>query len=180
MQILNIALTGHRPTKLGGYDINTAEYRALQTDFEKYISWQLSEHPDADIHCHSGLALGADTIWSKAILNIRQTHPSGNRVKFHAHVPSMQQASRWFKKADTDFWQEQIDSTDDVHVYAEGKLDSSAHKKSLFDRNIGMVEACDILLAVYDGSKSGTEHAINIARKHGKSVVYIHPKHYFK
>lgn len=177
-----IALTGHRPTKLGGYDITTPPYLQLQKDLEQYIAFQLSQYNE--VWCHSGLALGADTIWSKAILKMKEQYP--NRVFFHAEVPTTSQSSPWFNADDINFWQYQVDNADRITIY-----DAQFHKKPkeekdrlvskvLNDRNMGMVDACDVLLGLYDGqSKGGTRNALDYAQSQGVDVVLLDINKYF-
>ena len=170
----HIAITGHRPTKLGGYNLDTPGYYKLQQDLEQYIRFMLSQHDR--LTCHSGLALGADTIWSKAVLNMRETYPT--RVYYHAEVPMMTQSERWPFAADRLFWKRCVDSADFVTIYGEVSSTMSAGKL-LNNRNIGMVDHCDTLLAVFDGSPSGTKNAIDYAKRKSKEIVMIEPTKYF-
>lgn len=170
----HIALTGHRPPKLGGYNINTPAYKKLQADLEQYIRYSLSLHKT--VICHSGLALGADTVWSKAILNMRNEFPT--RVLFHAEIPMLNQPSRWPSAKDRLFWQQSVESADFSTIYGEVSETLSAGKL-LDKRNNGMVDHCDELLAIFDGSKSGTGNAVNYAERTGKNTIHIHPSRYF-
>lgn len=129
--------------------------------------------------CHSGLALGADTVWSIAILNKREKYP--NRVKFHAEIPFMGQASKWFGES-VNFWEYQVEHADSQSVYFTKKEDEEwadvpryAISKALDDRNKGMVKAVDVLLALHNGSKSGTQNALTDAKKLNKYVIEWHP-----
>lgn len=181
MKEIHIALTGHRPQKLGGWDIDTPAYLTLQKDLERIIDEYIAH--DTVVHCHSGLALGADTVWSKAILSARKHYP--NNVKFHAEIPMPEQPTKWFRKEDVDFWYEQTSTADFHRVY--GELTSAADESSrrrraaqlLKERNVGMISAADVVIAVHDGSKGGTYHAVNIARKQGKHVIQLDPAKYF-
>lgn len=184
---IHIALTGHRPPKLDGYNINTPKYQALLNDLKQYIRYQLKTYDV--VWGHSGLALGADTIWSKAILEMKQEFP--NRVFFHAEIPFWEQSSSWFKDSDISFWQKQVNEADAKSVYdqdfAEFKKTSQNQyeqkrraSKALQDRNIGMIDHADILLAVYDGvSSGGTKNAIDYATNKKKEIVFIETKKYF-
>ena len=176
--ILHIGLTGHRPTKLGGYNISTPEYQKLQSDLEQYIQYQMQFYDL--IVGHSGLALGADTLWSKAILNMREKHP--DKVKFHAEIPFMSQHSKWFKKSDIDFWHEQVKTADYTTVYADfdKEVTNAQAGKALNDRNIGMIDHSDVMLAIWDGSTSGTGNAVEYSRSVNKPIQFIDPKSYFK
>lgn len=48
--------------------------------------------------------------------------------------------------------------------------------KLLDERNIGMVDACDGIIAVWDGSRGGTANAHNYAKKVGKFIHIIKPE----
>ena len=176
----HIGLTGHRPTKLGGYDLSQHGYQGLQNHLETIIEMNLQNYEV--VVGHSGLALGADTIWSKAILAMRNKYPG--RVKFHAEIPMMSQASVWFKKADIDFWQEQVATADFKTVYGDlSEFPEDQHKKLsskfLDDRNRGMLDHSDELLAVWDGSKGGTGNAVAYAKKTNLKTIVIEPTRFF-
>lgn len=44
-------------------------------------------------------------------------------------------------------------------------------------RNEDMVNACDVLVAVWDGNSPGTAHAVKYARKKGRPVVVSNKEH---
>lgn len=177
---IHLGFTGHRPNKLGGYDLSALGYVHLQQDLETYIERNL-EVFDVVI-CHSGLALGGDTVWSKAILAMKEKHPG--RVLFHAEIPFMEQPEAWFKQSDIDFWHEQVERADFKSVSGSLKgLDNPKRKqmavKYLNDRNDGMVDQIDVLLALWDGSKSGTGNAVKYAKKINLVTHTVHPSVYF-
>jgi uncharacterized phage-like protein YoqJ len=43
------------------------------------------------------------------------------------------------------------------------------------DRNIWMVDHCDALIAVWDGTSGGTANCVRYAQKVGKPIVFIDP-----
>lgn len=177
---IHIALTGHRPTKLGGYDITTPAYVAMQRDLETYIEKNLAVYQQ--VVGHSGLALGADTIWSKAILAMKEKYPG--RVLFHAEVPMLEQSEAWFKESDITFWDEQIAKADFKTVSGSleglsGQRRNNEARRLLLKRNEQMVSACDVLLAVHDGSKGGTSHAVDYAKRRNILTITVHPEVYF-
>lgn len=181
--VLRIALTGHRPNKLGGYDLSTPAYRRLQTDLETYIANALKR---ADVVVgHSGLALGADTVWAEAILAMRETHPG--RVFFHAEIPMMEQSEAWFKASDIETWERFVALADEKTVYGslaglEKTSDARKRKASqlLNQRNGGMIDHADELLGLYDGhSRGGTANALAYAKKVGKKTFVVAPDVYF-
>lgn len=180
--VIHIALTGHRPQKLAGFDLSHPGYRALQDGLEAYIEKNLATYDT--VVGHSGLALGADTVWSKAILAMKAKYPG--RVLFHAEIPMLEQAEAWFKETDIAFWREQVESCDDQTIYGSlAGLDKSDPRRKreasrlLNARNAGMVDHCDVLLALYDGTGGGTGNAVADAKKKSVPTIIVHPSVYF-
>lgn len=177
---LHLALTGHRPKKLAGYNLTVPFYKHLQEDLEIFIGIQLESFDK--VICHSGLALGADTVWSKAIIAMKEKHP--NNVQFYAEVPMLSQPSVWFNKEDVSFWHRQMELADKQNIY--GSLDGLTEKerrymaiKLLDERNKGMIDQSDMLLAVWDGSKGGTYNAVKYAKEKGLEIFTIKPETYY-
>lgn len=67
MKKLAIALTGHRPPKLAGYDYNNIFYKRLYKKLDNIVKQALTRYDCLELH--SGMALGADTIWAKVIVD---------------------------------------------------------------------------------------------------------------
>ena len=165
-----IALTGHRPNKLGGYDLQTPAYTALKTELRRLIELALT-HYDI-INCHSGMALGADTIWAMAIYDAKAAHPS--RVQFTAEIPCATQASQWPLSAQAQY-QQLLSYADVKHVYAPTYQPSCMHL-----RNRGMIKACQCVIAVYNGNPhGGTANTVHYAQKLQKQIIYLKPQDYF-
>ena len=165
MHEFNIALTGHRPPKLDGYDLRTPFYRRLQDRLEAFIEAVADD--DTVVVCHSGMALGADTVWAHAILAQRGKHPG--RVLFIAHVPVMTQSDQW-PKASADHWRELVAQADNVRVYSD-----AYSPRVMQERNVGMVDAADALIAVFDGTRGGTGNAVRYAEESNTPVVLVRP-----
>jgi uncharacterized phage-like protein YoqJ len=162
----HVALTGHRPEKLAGYDLSDPFYGALKTWLEHIIVTGLAQHEHLTLH--SGLALGADSVWSMAILAMRARFPA--RISFVAEVPVKTQSSKWPSARDKQFWQTQVDSADLMNVYAE-----SYSPRAMQLRNEGMIRAAQLVLAVWDGSAGGTGHAVRFARQQNIPVFMLPP-----
>lgn len=180
IKTVHIGFTGHRPNKLGGYDLSLQGYKNLQQDLEIYIERNL-EVFDIVVG-HSGLALGGDTIWSKAILAMKDRYP--DRVKFHAEIPMMEQPEAWFKQSDIDFWHEQVNRADFKSVYGSlAGLDDKERRKMasvyLNKRNEGMLDGSMVLLALWDGTSGGTGNAVAYAKKTNLETHVVHPNIYF-
>lgn len=135
---IGLALTGHRPPRLAGYDLNHPFYQNLQATLESLIERALLKYQVVD--CHSGMALGADTIWSLAILACQDRHGS-NRVRFHAKMPNKQHGSNWPAKSQAQH--AQMVSKSQSQSYYEGKP-GTPFPKQADDRNKGMVDKTDI------------------------------------
>lgn len=179
--VVRIGFTGHRPKKLGGYNLNTVEYKQLQADLEQYIERNLAAYDT--VIGHSCLALGGDTVWSKAILAMREKYP--NRVHLHAEIPMMEMAEAWYKQQDVDFFHAQIEQASESTVY--GSLIEYTDKakrrsmaiKFMDDGSKGMIDHVDMLLALCDGSKSGTQNAVDYANERNTHTFVVHPTVYF-
>lgn len=161
-----IALTGHRPTKLAGYDMGHPFYAELGHWLLGVIEGALLHYPRLELR--SGMALGADTVWAQQIVVARQRHP--DRVRFVADVPVMTQADRW-PEPSRRLWRQLVDTADEVVVYAQ-----RYHVSCLHRRNEGMIAAADLVLAVWDGSSGGTGNGVASARKMGKGVFVMTPQ----
>lgn len=164
----NIALTGHRPQKLAGYDMNDPFYTNLRAYLLRGIKGELDRlGPDDTLTLHSGLALGADTVWSQAAVMAKGRDA---RVRFVAHIPTPGQASKW-PAASQRAWQAQRDAADAEVIYSP-----TYTRTCLNDRNIGMINAADAVIAVWDGAQDGgTWHAVTYARAQGKTLIHAHP-----
>lgn len=177
MSKIVLSLTGHRPTKLDGYKLYGSNhmlrpyYQRLYNRLILAITNALSKYDT--VECHSGMALGADTIWALAIVAMKQQHPT--RVTFVAEIPDYNQPSRWFG-ADQARWQELIDQADVINTYASQNPNRS-YPYILNQRNIGMIQACDVLIAIYDGiSTGGTANGVRDGKRLGKRIVTLDPE----
>lgn len=169
--VVSISLTGHRPDKLAGYDLSQAYYGRLRNRLIRIIERSLAKYEV--VECHSGMALGADTVWAQAIVHCQQQYGS-DRIRFIAEIPDYNQPSRWPKKSQ-DEWNRLMAFADSVNTYQ--KNDGRSYAYVLNQRNIGMITACDILIAIYDGvSTGGTANGVRDGKRLGKWITHIDPK----
>jgi uncharacterized phage-like protein YoqJ len=163
----SIALTGHRPTKLDGYDGTTPFYRRLQDELLR-VALRALHSSEGALELHSGMALGADTVWADAIVTLKRVYPE--RVRFIAHVPMPQQPDRWPAPAQ-DHYRELLTQADEVRTYG-----TEYTSEVMQARNVGMIDAAETLIAVYDGSeRGGTANAVHYARRIAKPIITLHP-----
>ena len=73
-----ICLTGHRPQKLYGYDLNDKRWLALKEKLKEILKERKCTE------AISGMALGADTIFALAVLELKQ---EGYDIKLRCAVP---------------------------------------------------------------------------------------------
>lgn len=142
-----IAVTGHRPNKTGGYDWRSAH--ALMTLAREYLAEQ---KPDKVI---SGMALGWDTAVARAALF--------QNIPFIAAIPFAGQDRIWPKK-DREMYADLLQQATEVHTVSPGGY--AGWKMQA--RNKFMVDHCDKLLVLWDGSSGGTANCIEYAEQQHK------------
>lgn len=168
MTVVKIAVTAHRPDKLGGYDI--------LSPYNLDIAYILREHllvhirAGKRIHAISGMALGGDTIFARVALKLKS---QGYPVELEAAIPFEGQASRWPASSQRE-WQGILSKADYVTCVSQGPYNPELMKI----RNCYMVDQCDELIAIYNGDiKSGTGHCYRYALEQDKPVIRHHPNH---
>lgn len=151
-----IAFTGHRPNKLYGYDLGNEG----NTNLKERIKAQLIElNPKG---CISGMALGVDTLGAMACNELG--------IKWSAAIPFKGQECRWPMESQKHYYQ-LLDTAHSVHVISEGGY--SANKMQI--RNQWMVDNCNVLLAVWNGSNGGTGNCVAYANSIGKTTIKLNP-----
>lgn len=140
-----IAASGHRPDKLGGYDLKTR--RALGALAVEYLS---RSRPEQVI---SGMALG----WDMAVA--AAAHMMG--IPFIAAVPFEGQHSLWPDEAEKRYFRlldlaHRVEIISGIHVSVP---------KAMQLRNEWMVDRADRIMALWDGSFGGTHNCITYAHK---------------
>lgn len=151
-----ISGTGHRPSKLGGYNIPNPIFNYICKTAEGII---LKENPDKII---TGMALGWDT-WLARI-----SYKLG--IPFIAAVPFIGQESIWPKESQKQYNQ-LLKLASEVIIVSDGEYSS----KKLQIRNEWMVNNSDKVLAVWDGSNGGTGNCVNYAKSINKDIIIINP-----
>jgi uncharacterized phage-like protein YoqJ len=149
-----LAFTGHRPNKLGGYKLPNPTYMKVCQQIESII---LELKP---LKIISGMALGVDQ-WA-AFIAIKLGVP------FIAAVPFKKQESKWPIDSQRIFNQ-LIQKAEEVILVSPGEY--SVHKMQI--RNEWMVDNCDQLVAVWDGTAGGTANCINYAKSKNKNIIYV-------
>jgi hypothetical protein len=144
-----LAGTGHRPNKLGGYGPQAHDRRVA------LAVAALKRHAPARVI--SGMALGWDTALAIAAVRLE--------IPFVAAVPFEGQESAWPSLSQAEYRRLLDRAAEVVHVcppgYAAAKMQT---------RNEWMVDRCDLLLALWDGSPGGTANCVEYATLRGPTV----------
>lgn len=143
-----IAVTGHRPHKLGGYD------QAIFDALVKLASEKLSWRPERVI---TGMALGWDQAVAQACIDLS--------IPFTAAVPFSGQSNNWPQPAQ-DFYASLMDAADLVEVVCPGGYAAWKMQR----RNEWAVDRAGSVLALWDGTSGGTANCVRYATRLGRPI----------
>ncbi len=152
-----VSFTGHRPDKLGGYELPNPTYLKVCKDIDRTLKELKVEK------VISGMALGVDQ-WAASIA-IKLGIP------FVAAVPFLGQEGMWPNQSKK-IYKFLLDKAGEIVIVNEGGFTA----KKLQLRNEWMVDNCDVLIAVYNGDdKGGTANCVRYAKEKKKEIVFIKP-----
>jgi uncharacterized phage-like protein YoqJ len=149
-----IAVTGHRPQKLGGYTVQT-----VLTQYAEYIL-TLAKKNYGDCTIVTGMAIGWDMAIAQACIDLG--------LPFHAYVPFRGQEKLWPHRVQVRY-QYLLTHAEKVVIVSEGGF--SRDKMDL--RNKAMVDVADILVSLWDGSSSGTGNCVQYARSKNIKTINV-------
>jgi uncharacterized phage-like protein YoqJ len=138
-----VAFTGHRPDKLGGYG------PVVSARLVEFAAGFISRSPATSFI--TGMALGWDTAVAEACVLLRRP--------FVAAIPFKGQESKWPAESQRRYV-ELLSKAAAVEVISPGAYSSG----KIILRDHWMVDHCDILVALWDGSASGTRKTVEYAR----------------
>lgn len=155
---MKIAITGHRPNKLGNdYNLNSP----LTAKIEKRIREILkAENPDTLI---SGMALGIDTLFARIAI--------ATNTPLIAAIPCGNQSNYWNDTAKAEYKSILKHKGTTVKYVSELPFTNWCMQA----RNQWMVDKSDLLIAVWDGSPGGTQNCIKYAEKQKRRIIRIDP-----
>jgi uncharacterized phage-like protein YoqJ len=150
-----IAVTGHRPDKLPGrYDLKDPKNLEIQHRIELALK-RLA--PSVGI---TGMALGIDQMFALTCIKLK--------IPFIAMPPFKGQELIWPPESQK-LYHKILEKAMKVEYVTEPPYSAWKMQK----RNVALVDASDILLAVWDGSEGGTKNCIQYAEKAKKQIEYI-------
>jgi uncharacterized phage-like protein YoqJ len=153
---MKIAFTGHRPNKLGGY--------ISPNPIQQWVCWCIEDELSGrnGITVISGMALGVDQWAARIAVKLG--------IPFIAAVPFKGQESAW-PLTSRRTYHKLLKKAAQVVIVSDGEY--SAQKMQI--RNEWMVDNCDVLVAVWDGTPGGTGNCVRYAEKQGKNIIRINP-----
>jgi uncharacterized phage-like protein YoqJ len=152
-----VAFTGHRSDKIGGWTLPNPTYIRICQRLEQVLQ---ELKPDKAI---TGMALGVDQYAANVCVKLG--------IPFIAAVPFVGQEKVWPEKSKKIYYS-LLKKAETVVVVSEGEY--SAAKMQI--RNEWMVNNCDVLIAVWDGSDGGTGNCYKYADSISKRIIRINPK----
>jgi len=145
-----IAATGHRPTKLHLSGPYLEENHQKLVRFAEYtIKHLITKY--GEFTAMSGMAQGWDQAWAEAALNLG--------LPLIAACACQNQDSVWHDHKVRVRYQDILNRASEIVVVHEGSYRSNPN--CLQERNEYMVDNCDVLVALWDGSRGGTSNCID-------------------
>jgi uncharacterized phage-like protein YoqJ len=154
-----IAGSGHRPSKLGGYNLPNPIYCYVCQQIEKVL---LELKPEKVI---SGMCIGYDQYLANIAIKLK--------IPLLAAIPFEGQEKKWTTSYQRIYNKLLSKASEIVIVSPPGY---SAEKMQI--RNEFMVDRCDILLACWDRSAGGTGNCVKYAQsvKKTEEIIFIDPR----
>lgn len=157
---MKIAITGHRPNKLGNdYNMTSPLMVAIRARIIEIVM-KSTNTPD-ELTFITGMALGIDTLFATIAINMQ--------IPFIAALPCKVQHVRWPKQAQDKYF--------DIlsKAYSTTLISEQYTPMCMQQRNEWMVNNCDMLIAVWDGTRGGTMNCVQYAEKVNKPIKFINP-----
>lgn len=162
---MRIAITGHRPNKLGNdYDLTSLLVLSVKKEIINILEAIVLNKNYLDkgeITLITGMALGIDTLFAKIAIE--------QNIPFIAAIPCKDQEKMWLQKHKDIYNKIIINDLCTPHYVSLTQY----NEKCMNERNEWMVDNCDLLIAVWDGTSGGTANCIKYAVKKKKQIIYI-------
>lgn len=160
--MFRVAFTGHRPHKLGN---SRLDMDLVRNEIKTFLQGHLRAHPDLLVI--SGGALGVDQFAAEICVELKIP------FVFILPFPVQVMSAKWNSQS-CQHLQSLISSA--VKTYVVQKDFSMAGYQL---RNEFMVNHCDILCAVWNGSHGGTANCIQYAKSRGVRILNLHSKYLY-
>lgn len=158
--MVHVMVTGHRPDKLGGYDLPNPTEQWVRATLRSLLEGFLRKH--GDVTAISGMAIGADQIYCEVALDLG--------VPVIAAVPFEGQESMW-SRASQDHYHALLGRCAQIEYIC----DPGYELWKMHHRNQWLVDQADFALAVWNGSSGGTGDTVRRIMKAGVPAVQLDP-----
>ena len=159
--MFRVSFTGHRPNKLPYFSEDDPMCEQLKERLKKQIVKLIDE--GAEEFC-SGMALGVDTWAAEAVLELKETYAN---IRLTAVIPCPDQAKSWTKEDQARY--QSILSRCDQKIMTSKQYIKGCMQK----RNCALVNMCDVLIAVFDGTAGGTKNTVDYAKSKNKRIEIV-------
>ena len=159
MKELVCACTGHRLQNLP-FRFNEMDERCISLKERLYVCVE-NIIKKGVTRFVSGMAIGVDLFFAEIVIELRdEKYPD---ITLEAAIPCETQAirDRYYK----------ILAQCDVETMLQKEYTRDCMQK----RNRYLVDSCDYLIAVWDGTASGTGSTVRYAQENNKSIIIINP-----
>ena len=155
-----LGITGPRPVKLYGYDLENPHWKRLKELFKQILKENNCEE------AVTGMAPGVDTVWALAVLEIRD---EGYNIKLHCAIPCKNYSCKW-PYAMVIQYTYILSKADTVKLIS----DEDYKPRLMQRRNEYIVDIVDKLIAVWDNTITGENaNCIKYAQKVGREILRL-------
>lgn len=162
MSIQACCFTGHRPQHFP-WKYNEGDLRCVMLKYRLKREIVNAIKQDGIRHFLTGMALGVDIWAAEIVLSLRKQWP----ITLEAVIPCKGQDIRWHSESQ-ERYRSILNQCDNVILLQEGYTPDCFQR-----RNQYMVEHSNLVIAVWNGSPSGTGNTVAYAKCRGKQVRTI-------
>ncbi|MCK9479265.1 MAG: DUF1273 domain-containing protein [Firmicutes bacterium] len=164
-KIKTCCFTGHRPQNFRfKFDETHSDCIRIKHILKKCINRLITEY--GVTHFISGMALGVDIWAAEIVLSLKEDFPY---ITLESALPCETQAVKWNQDSRERYY----------YILAKCDKESLLQKQytptCMQDRNKYMVDNSNYVIAVWNGSGSGTGSTVKYALSEGKTVICIDP-----
>lgn len=158
--------TGHRPQKLPfRFNEDDERCKKLKKALFSEIEMMITKY-NVTLFI-SGMAIGVDMYAAEAVLQMKKHYPN---ILLEAAVPCENQAVKWNTQLRNRY--DDIINRCDIKTILQTDYSNDCMQK----RNRYMVDKSEWVIAVWDGTPSGTGKTVKYAEGRGVNIVRINPK----
>ena len=158
---IRIAVTGHRPNKLWGYDYSHPSYVNMRNYFKTFL-----KNANCEVAI-SGMALGVDTVFALAVLDLKE---EGYPIKLLCALPCLNQDCKWVEESRV-LYHKILGRADEIAYITQETYTPECMQK----RNEYMVDECNVLLAIWNRTSGGTANCVRYGVFKKKDIVITPP-----